>query len=173
MQILMIILRLLHVVSGVFWAGGAFFLLRIIMPTVQEAGPEGGRFMQRMAASGRLSQAFAIASVLTTLSGVIMFWYTSGNLNPAWIVSGPGIVLTIGALAGLGAFGHGFFATRKVTDQVGALAKEMLAQQGPPDPAKLQQAQALGARMGALATQSAILLAVAVLGMATFRYFGF
>ena len=171
MDVFMIAMRLIHVFSGVFWAGGAFFVTSIVVPTVQLAGPDGGRFMQRLAATGRMSKGLGIASILTALSGIAMYVPLFNSGGAGLFRTGPGIVLTIGALAGLLAFFHGFFGTRRVSDRMGALAREMLAKQGPPNPEQIQEAQRLGSRLANSGAQSAALLVVAVLCMATWRYF--
>ena len=170
MQIVMIILRLIHIFGAIAWVGGLLFVLGVIQPVVQEAGPDGGRFMQRLAASGRLVRYSTAAGVTTVLAGLILYYFVSGQLNGAWFRTGYGIGLTIGAIAGLLALGYGYFVTGRVATQLGALAKEMLARQGPPDPAQLKQAQALGARMGQNAMISAVIMAVAVFGMSAAQY---
>ena len=173
MAIYLTILRVIHIFAAVFWAGGAFFVVRVLLPTVQEAGPDGGKFMQRLAMSGRLTKGFAIASGVTVLSGALAFWPATGGLNMGYLRSGPGIVLTIGAIFGLLAFLHGTFITAPVARRSGELAKQMAARQGPPEPEQLKEAQALGAKLGENAVHSAILIALALLGMAAAQTFSF
>ena len=52
MDIVMIVLRLIHIVTGVFWVGGSFLLLSYIVPAADAAGPAGGQFMQRLMQRG-------------------------------------------------------------------------------------------------------------------------
>jgi putative copper export protein len=171
MNLYMIILRAIHVAAAVFWVGGTFFFLAVISPTVQEAGPAGGQFMQRLAASGRITARFTLAAILTALSGLLMYWSVSGGFNGTWLRTGYGIVLTIGAVAGLLALGHGFFASRPASDRLGALAKEMIARNGPPTPEQMKEAQALSAKVGSFAVQTAVIMSVALLAMGTAQYF--
>ncbi len=166
MAIFVTVFRILHIFAATFWAGGAFFLVGVLLPTVQAAGPDGGKFMQRLALSGRLSKAFAIASGITVVSGALVFYPLTGNLNMDYLRSGPGIVLTIGAIFGILAFLHGNFITAPVSRRAGELAKQMVARQGPPDPEQLKEAQALGSKLGESAMHLAILIALALLGMA-------
>ncbi len=42
MHAVMIALRLLHILLGVFWAGTLFFIVTFLEPSVRAAGPEGG-----------------------------------------------------------------------------------------------------------------------------------
>jgi uncharacterized membrane protein len=170
MAIYLTIMRVIHIFAAAFWAGGAFFMLGVLLPTVREAGPDGGKFMQRLGMSGRLSKSFAIASGVTIVSGLLAYFPIYRG-NP--FTTGPGTVLTIGAIFGLLAFLHGMFITSPVTRRSGELAKQMAARQGPPDPEQLKEAQALGAKLGEYATHSAILIALALLGMAAAQYFNF
>ena len=73
MNILIILLRVIHIFTAAYWAGGSFFVLAVLLPTVQESGPDGGKFMQRLGMSGRLSRNFAIASGLNILTGLAAY----------------------------------------------------------------------------------------------------
>ena len=39
MDVLMIVLRLIHIGTAVFWGGSAFFMVSFLTPAVQAAGP--------------------------------------------------------------------------------------------------------------------------------------
>lgn len=173
MAIFVTLFRIIHIFAAAFWAGGAFFLLAVLLPTVRDAGPDGGKFMQRLALSGRLSRTFAIASGITIVSGALIFYPITGNLNMAYLRGPNGIVLTLGSIFGLLAFLHGMFITTPISRRSGALAKQMTARQGPPEPEHLKEAQALGAKLGEAALHSAILIALALLGMAAAQTIAF
>jgi len=173
MNLLIILLRVIHIFTAAYWAGGSFFVLAVLLPTVQESGPDGGKFMQRLGMSGRLSRNFAIASGLNILTGLAAYVLIPTYRGNPFASFGPAAVLTIGAVFGLLAFLHGTFVTGPVARRSGALAKQMAARQGPPDPEQLKEAQALGARLGTNAMHSAILIALALLGMAAAEFFSF
>src|SRR3990172_1148338 len=82
LDILMVILRLIHIFSAVIWAGLAFTMVLFITPVVQTMGAEGGKFMQRIS-SGKIFRRF-VPSVagLTVLSGLIMYYRLFGFLAP-------------------------------------------------------------------------------------------
>ena len=42
MSIYLIVLRLLHIVAGTFWAGTTFFMVSFMYPAISLAGPGGG-----------------------------------------------------------------------------------------------------------------------------------
>jgi len=39
---MILVLRFLHIVAGVFWVGGSLFATRFIMPSLKAAGPAAG-----------------------------------------------------------------------------------------------------------------------------------
>ena len=45
MAILIIVLRIIHIFSGVFWVGFAFFNIGFLQPTVKATGAEGQKTM--------------------------------------------------------------------------------------------------------------------------------
>ena len=73
-----IILRLIHIFAGVFWAGVAFFIALVFTPAVVRMGPEGGRFMQQFAQRTQISKTMSLATLLTTLPGILLYIIDSG-----------------------------------------------------------------------------------------------
>lgn len=171
MDLYMIVLRLIHIFSGVFWVGTAFFMGRFLFPTVSEMGEVGGQFMDRLVNGTRLDQAMPVASILTVLSGLLMYWPVSGGLNLAWITSGTGVALTVGALAGVAAFLDGLLRISPVVKRMETLSAQVKAAGGPPSPEQARELKALQNRAMKLNDHSIILLVVALLGMSTAQYF--
>jgi hypothetical protein len=165
-----ILLRIVHIFSGVFWAGGTFFLVGAITPAVRFAGPDGGKFMQHVARQGRMTRMQSVAAGLTVLAGLLLYWRTSGHLNGAWITSGPGLALTIGGTAGIVAAAYGGIAVGGTATRMGRVAQELHDSGGPPSPEKLAEVQQLGARLASSGTVTAALLVIALLGMSISRY---
>jgi uncharacterized membrane protein len=163
MDIIITLLRILHVFGAVFWVGGGLFFLSVIAPTVRDAGPDGGKFMQAVARSGRLGRMFAIASGTTFLSGLILYPLLNYHSNLGNLKV---ITLSIGAVFGLLAFLHGLFVSGRMARQLTAMAQGMAGHQGPPPPEKLQAMQALGAKQGEAAVHSVIMTSLALLFMA-------
>ncbi|MBA3672180.1 MAG: hypothetical protein H0W68_09190 [Gemmatimonadaceae bacterium] len=48
-QTITIILRLVHILSGVFWAGSAIFNDRFVAPTIRALGADSGKVMRELA----------------------------------------------------------------------------------------------------------------------------
>jgi len=106
----LIVLRLLHIVAGVFSVGAAWFFFVFVEPTAAELGPESERFMNGMMVRRKAPIFITIASVTTVLAGLALYWRASAGLTAAWITSGPGIGFTVGAVAAIVAFVAGLQA---------------------------------------------------------------
>jgi hypothetical protein len=168
MDLLMVVLRLIHFVGGVFWAGTMFFIVVFLLPTVAAVGPAGGQFMQRLAVHTRFSMGMGIAAGLTILSGFGMYARVSSGFQGAWMASGTGVTLAIGALAAIaGAISGGM--TGSTGQRLGNLMSSVQAKGGP-TAAQTAEAQALQQRMSRLSHLTAVLLLIAVIMMAIARY---
>ncbi len=169
MDVFMVIFRLIHVVAGVFWAGAMFFSVAYLAPAAAAAGPEGGRFMQRLTTQTRFSAAMGITSGLTILSGLVMYFRVSGGLQLAWIGTGTGLTLTVGGLAAL--LGAGIGGSVRATGQrLGMLGRTIESGGKLPTPDQIAQVQALQRRMAQLGQLTALLMLIAVVAMAIARY---
>ena len=171
MVYLLIILRLIHIVAGVAWVGGGAFTVLYAAPSARQMGPEGGRFMQKL--MGNANRFFSSASGLTVLSGLALFWFVSGRLNPGWLVTGQGVMLTIGGLAGLAAMIHGGAVLGRIGSQMESLGKQMQSAGGPPNPQQLAEMGSLQERQQTQGAVSLILFAVALIGMSIAQYVRF
>ena len=170
MDTYMVVLRIVHILAGVFWVGAAFTTILFLQPTAREVGPAAGPFMAHLAGKKRLIDWVLRAAGLTILAGLLMYWRVSGGLDGDWITSAQGLALTIGALCGIGAFSLGLSVVRPSIMATLAIGAEVAASGGPPTPeqaAKLQELQTRGKAVGQIIVP---LLVIAVLGMASARY---
>ncbi len=170
MDVYMLILRLAHIFAGVLWAGWAFAQLAFIEPAARAAGPEGGKFMQALTGKTKLLQTMLVAPLLVILTGLLLYWRVSGGLSGRWIVSAPGLALTIGSLAGILAFVTGLAISRPAAERLAALAREMQAAGVPPSPEQIGELRAQQQQLSKGGLYGATLLAVSVIGMSVARY---
>lgn len=170
MDILMVILRLIHLFAGVLWAGTAFFFVRFLEPTINATGAEGQKVAQHLTQRAGLTQVIGLAALLTSLSGIWMYWRIFRGID---VASGYGLGLTIGGLVGLLAALHGFAVQGRAGARLETLGKEIQASGGLPNPVQLTELQSLQARLSNGARLSALLLAISLLGMATAQYLAF
>jgi uncharacterized membrane protein len=170
MDTYMVVLRILHILAGVFWVGAAFTVILFIQPTAREVGPAAGAFVSHLAGKKRLVDWVLGAAGLTVLAGLLLYWRVSGGLDGDWIGSAPGISLTLGALCGIAAFTLGLTVVRPTIMASLAIGREVAASGGPPSPEQGARIQALQHRSHAVGQIIVPLLVVAVAGMAAARY---
>jgi hypothetical protein len=167
---LMIVLRIIHIFSGVFWVGFAFFNVRYLQPTVAATGVEGQKVMQYLARKTNLLTAMYTASTLVVLSGLAMYWILSGGFRVGFLTSPTGLILALGGIAGIVAWAIFVFIVRNIFNEMAAIGNQIQAQGGPPTPEQGAALGALSARVGRLGPVGAIILLVALLGMSIAQY---
>lgn len=170
---MLIVLRLIHVGAGALWIGAAIVYLFFVKPSVKAIGPAGPQFMQSLTQRQKYPMFMMVVSLLTVVAGAILFVYASGSFNLAWIKTGVGLGFTIGSVAALIAFLVGSFGIGPTSGQIGELGAQIAAAGGPPTTEQLSKLQALDARLRQAETIDFIMLAIAMLTMATARYWVF
>lgn len=166
----MIVLRLLHIVAGVFWAGTAIFVAAFLVPSARATGPDGGRLVQHIMQHRRLPIYLGIAMVLTTLSGLTMFWLFSARTGGAWARSPQAITLGVGALLAIAGGIVGAALSAPIGLAIGALADRIQAGNGPPSAEQSAEMARLQQRITVATRTAAALLLGAVVAMAVARY---
>jgi hypothetical protein len=169
MDVLMVILRIIHIFAGVFWVGVAFFNIGFLQPAVRATGAEGQAVMRHLAQRTNFLLATYSAATLTMLSGVLMYWRFAA-VAPGAVWSRYGIALGIGGIAGIIAWAFVIVVVRGIFNQMGALGAAIRSQGGPPTPEQAAQLQALGARLSQLGLWGLVFLTVALLGMSVASY---
>ncbi len=116
--------RLLHIISAVLWVGSAVLLSFYIEPAMEKLGVDGSKFMRTLYTKTGYVKLMPFVAIGTTVAGLVLYWMvTDGFGSVDYMRSGQGIVLSIGALFGLLAFGHGFAAMGKLSAQYAQLTR--------------------------------------------------
>jgi uncharacterized membrane protein len=170
MDILMIVLRLLHIFAGIFWVGASFLLVGFLNPAIRTSGPAGGQVMQRLMTGTRFGSAISLSGLVTVLAGVLLYVRDSGGLQLAWITSAPGLALTIGGLAGIVAGGIGGGVAGRTAQKIAQVSAAIASRPGAPSEAQLAELQALQQKAKVAQDWTVGLMIVAVAGMAIARY---
>lgn len=160
------VLRVLHVASGVWWAGATWTLAGFLTPAVKEIGQPGQEMMKELVQKRRLSDYLGIAGSISVVTGLLLYWRVSSGLHPSWILSGRGLSLTIGGLAAIATLAIGFRVIRTSALRMGEIGRQIEQTDGAPDPELLQEMQGLQGKLESGGLWAAALLAVAVIGMA-------
>jgi uncharacterized membrane protein len=168
----MIVFRIVHIVVGVVWVGGLALLVLFIQPSARSLGPAGGPFVQELLARRRLPTYLLSAGGITIAAGLFLYWRdwrATGSLSD-WVSSRYGLVLTIGSFSSLVGFFIGLLGVKPTTDRLLSLAASLAAVPPPPPPERAAELQALQLRARRLATTVLVFLVLAVVAMATARY---
>jgi uncharacterized membrane protein len=168
-----IVLRILHVVGGIGWVGGAVVHVFFIEPSVKASGPEGGKFMQQLMGRYHFPMYMNICSVTTVLSGALLYLLSSGGLSLAYVQSGPGLGFTVGSVVGILVFIFGWTVMRPRAERLAVVGAAVAAAGGPPTPAQISEMEQLDGELERYGRIDFILLAVSLLAMAVARYLAF
>lgn len=167
---LMIVLRLIHVLGGVFWAGSVLFVAAFFIPAVAASGPGGGQVIQQVMAVLKYPRAAGIAATLTILSGGWMYWHNMKVSTGGWAGSAPGMTYGIGALSALVAFTVFVTVIRPTGNALLAFGRTMQSRGGPPTAEESAAISRLQMRMSGASRAAAACLAITVAAMAIARY---
>ena len=166
MNYLVVILRLTHILSGVFWVGGSVVLAFFITPAVAANGEAGQKLMVHLINKARIATRIAIAAILTVLAGGWLYLIDSQGLTSSWQYSGPGWGFGIGALFALIGLIFGLMVGIN-SNKIGKVAAEIT---GKPTTDQLNIMQAAQKQLSYASPISTVALILALICMATARY---
>jgi hypothetical protein len=167
MDTLTVVLRLLHLLFGTFWAGTTFFTVLILEPRLGRMGPKFQSPVMN-ALMPVITPLMILSSFVVLGTGValtFMVWTTFDTLfttSMGWILFA-GFVFTIGAIA----VGLGFLTPTGI--RLGKLSRSLEGRL--PSPDETAQLTRLSARIETMSRLNFIFLLLAVSTMALFRYF--
>ena len=164
----MVLLRLLHIVSGAVWVGAVVMTAFYLMPSVIASGPAGGQVMRQIG-ERKLPVMMMILMILTLLSGFGMMW-AAARVSTAWFSSPMGRTISIGAAFAIIGAVYGMAVNKPTAEKIQHLAAAIQAGGGPPNAAQAAEMQSLQTRMLTASRVVAFLLLLAVAAMAVARY---
>lgn len=170
MNYFIVILRLIHILGGVFWVGSAVFSGFFVFPAVDATGNAGKKFLEYMVTKARVATRIAIAAVLTVLAGGWLYWIDSAGFTSGWINSGAGLGFGIGGVLGLIGFVTGGLGSRDRASFTKLIADAL---DGKPTAEQMEQIQKLQTRSNRWGLISNVALILALACMATARYWRF
>jgi uncharacterized membrane protein len=161
-----IVLRLVHIISGVFWVGAGLVMFFFIGPTLGATAEAGQKFAQHLMTKTRFTAIITTSAILTVLAGFILYWRDSDGLSSNWMHTAQGLGFGVGAFFGL----IGLVFGAMVGSTNGALAKLGAQIQGKPTPDQMTQIGALRKRLALVSPINVYSLILATLLMAISRY---
>jgi len=165
MTYLIWLLRILHIVGGVFWVGGTLFVTFFVSPAIGATGEAGQKFIGHLMNNLKLSNRMSAAAGTTVLAGLILYGLDA-RAGASWTRSSFAIGLGIGALFAIIGMIFGILLGRsnKIMAQLGA------QMQGKPSPAQRTEMQSIQKQQATYARVSAISLILATIFMSIARY---
>jgi len=170
MHISILFLRVLHILTAIFWGGAVLFFVFFLEPSLRAAGPGAAPVLLALGARRFFNILPAIAGT-TILSGAVMFWIDSNGFSGTWMGSAPGIAYSIGGTFGTLALLVGGSVVGPAGKTLIALIREAAAApEGPARQAIAGAMEPLRERLRLGAAFAATFLLVAATSMAVARY---
>ena len=163
------VLRLIHIVGGMYWFGSVLAMYYFITPSVAATGDAGQQFMRFLGGKSGLSNSILIAAVASALAGAWLYWTNSNGFQSSWMMSSSGIVFGLGGFFGVIALVYGIIVNRTIA-ALGVLGAQI---QGKPTPEQMTEMQMLQKRNGMGMKITVYMLIVSAVCMAGARYFIF
>lgn len=169
MNTFIIVLRLIHILAGVFWVGSSVTLGYFITPTIAATGEAGLKFLDHIVNKVRIPVNITVSALLTVLAGATLYWIDSAGGTSAWTYSGPGWGFGLGGLLAFIGLVFGIMTGRGVV----ALAKVAAQVNGKPTPEQMGRMQAVQKQLRVVVPIHTLALVLALACMATARYWRF
>ncbi|HUI89000.1 MAG TPA: hypothetical protein VLX61_09770 [Anaerolineales bacterium] len=166
MNYLVIVLRLIHILSGVFWVGGSLILAIFVSPAVTATAEAGQKFMAHVVTKSKITMRITVAALLTVLAGGWLYWIDSGGLTSGWTTSPAGWGFSLGGILGI----VGLIFGTLVGKNTSALGKTASEVEGKPTPEQQSQIETAQQQLKVVGPISTMALILALICMATARY---
>jgi len=168
----LIALRLVHILSGVLWAGGIFMLALFVIPAINASGAEGSKVMRQIASTNHYATVMTIAATSNIIAGLLLYWQISRGLTVEWITSSQGISISIGGSFAIIAYVIGMAVNRPSALRIAEIGGEIAAAGGKPTESQITELNKLRKKITDGTNYMAYLLAITVSAMAIARYIG-
>ena len=165
----LLVLRLIHILSGIAWVGSGIFVAFFLIPALAATPlmPQVMNGLQRR----RVFVLLPTAGLLTILSGMRLYWIDAAGFSGNFAATGTGATLSVGAVAAFVAFGFQVFVSRPAGLKLGRVAAELAASPSDSERDRLNAEAARLRRRNGMATLTAVWFAlVAAAAMAIARY---
>lgn len=167
MEGLLISMRILHIVFGIFWVGTVFFLVFILTPRLRTLGPAVQSPVMQ-AIMPVMIPYMMVSALITVLSGIVLTLVMRWGALMTLFTTGWGWSIIVGFVASLAAAIIGFGIVVPVGRRQAMLASSIEGR--PPTPEEGQQLGKLGAKIRNLTLTNFTLLIIATITMPIARF---
>lgn len=161
------IVRLLHVLFGVFWVGSVFFTVLVLKPRLAKLGPAFEKPVMAAIMPRVVPAMFASAVIVFATGSILTFTMRGGDLG-SLLSTGWGLMISLGIVATAGAMGVGLGGLAPTGIRMGKIAEQLKGQ--PPTPEQAATLARLGRRMDRLERVDFGLVTLAIMTMPLARF---
>jgi uncharacterized membrane protein len=166
----LLVLRLVHILGGIFWVGGMMYSTFFLVPVVRSSPAVAGTVMAGLQ-KRRLFVVLPTVALLTIASGSRLFMIDSGGFSDAYFASNVGRAYEVGGIAAIVAFLISMFVSRPAFVHAVKLGASLSTTTDEPGRQRiLAEVQRLNQRAGIANTIVVVLLLLTAVTMATARY---
>jgi uncharacterized membrane protein len=161
------IVRLIHVVFGVFWVGSVLFTVLILKPRLARLGPAFEKPVMGAIMPRVVPAMFASAFIVFISGSIITFNMRAGDLG-SLLTTGWGLMIFVGILATIGAMSVGLGGLTPTGIRMARISDQLNGQ--PPNAAQAATLARLGRRMDRLERVDFVLVLIALATMPLARF---
>lgn len=166
----LLVLRLVHILGGIFWVGSLMYTTFFLMPALASSPTLAGEVMAGLQ-KRRLFTFLPIVALLTILSGIRLLWIVSVGFSDAYLSTPTGRTFSVSAGAALVAFLLSLLVSRPGFVRVGRLSATLATATDEATRKRISgEMQSISRRVAIANGIVAALLLLAAGGMATARY---
>lgn len=169
MSTLVLFLRLIHILGGIFWVGSALLLNFFIAPSMRATGDAGRQFAGHFMGRTRFTMVMNISVIATLVAGFWLYGIDSQWFTSSWMSSSVGTGFGVGALFAIVGTVTGFMNGAN-NRKLAALGAQI---QGQPTAEQGAQLAAIQKQQGWVVPVNTWALLLAALFMAVSRYLVF
>jgi uncharacterized membrane protein len=166
----LLVLRLIHILSGIMWVGSGIFTTFFLAPALNGSPAVTGQVMAGLRRR-RIFVVLPIVAALAILSGLRLLWIDSAGFASSYFVTGTGKTFAVSALAAVVAYVLAYGVALPAMVRAGVIGSSLAASPQPADHAQLTVELDRLRRRGTIATTLAVAFGIlAASGMAIARY---
>jgi uncharacterized membrane protein len=165
-----IVLRLVHILGGIFWLGSGLFTSLFLVPALGRLGPAGAGPVMGALQQRRLFAVLPLVAVATILSGARLLHIASSGFASTYFATSTGRTLLWSGIAAITGFLLSLVVARPAMLRAGQLGASMSTLSDAERGARAAEIDRLRRRGGLASGVATVLLVVAAAGMAVARY---
>jgi uncharacterized membrane protein len=170
MDLYMVVLRIVHIFSGVFWVGATWMTAGFLAPAAEAIGSDAEKFLAYINHKRRLPSLIGSSAGLTILAGLLLYWHDSAGLQLSWITSPTGLGFTFGALCAIIQMIFAFALLIPTIKRLDLIGQEIHSSGKPPTADEVSRLHQVQHKLEGYERIAALLLVLALLGMVSARY---